>query len=110
MSETMCKHGYKWGTCPKGCQATTSDAPLEERQLLPPVNPISKLKCVICGLDVERGIVYKGRPLCGNCMKDLKGDKEVPSVIGGYPSEETVKKFPIQEKRLSAKDIKTPPE
>lgn len=109
-----CRHGYVPGMCPKGCNET-ADASIPPEPVREPVweEPVmeAKLKCVICGQDVERGIVYKGRPLCGACMKDLGGKKEMPGTIGGYTKELAEKKFPMQgNERLSAKDIKTPPE
>ena len=91
----MCSHGYTWGTCPHGCKPTTSAEEPIPMMEIPPEPYTDKLKCVICGTDVERGVVYKGKPLCGSCMKDLRGEKETPGTIGGL-TEEQAKKFPKQ--------------
>jgi len=97
----MCKHGYTWGTCPHECEPTTAVGPVIRDNiigegLLPAPETEEKLKCVICGKDVEAGKVYKGKPICNECMSGLSMAKagieqkpEVPQV-----TEEIVKKFP----------------
>lgn len=68
----MCSHGYTWGTCPHGCKPTTSaeePLPLE----LPSVPMMEeKLKCVICGKDVDEGTVFQGKAICTACKEGLK--------------------------------------
>lgn len=95
-----CEHGFTYGMCPHGCVPTTrAEEPLPQEPIihpniigegLPLPEPYTdKLRCVICGQEVDRGVVYKGKPLCGNCMKDLTGkrEKEIPGTVGGYPYE-----------------------
>lgn len=75
MSAGMCKHGYTWGTCPRGCKPTTSAEEPIPIELPPGPMMEEKLKCVICGTGVEAGVVYKGKPVCNECMKGMKGEE-----------------------------------
>lgn len=90
MTNNMCDHGYTFGMCPKGCQESTSDAPMPIpalEEIHPPVHHevSDKLKCVICGQEVQSGKVYKGKPICDPCMDGMKGEKAEPPEVPKTP-------------------------